>query len=394
MLFAFDLPGRLRSPDHRDYVMGVGRSSLTLANLTVRRPARSTLDLGCGCGIQGLLAAGHSEAVLAVDLNPRAIRFTAFNAGLNGLDNVEAAEGDRFTAAEGRRFDLIVSNPPFVISPENQYTYRDGGMIADEMCRSIVKSAPAYLREGGFCQVLCNWCELGGQDWRERLAGWFEGSGCDVWVMRSETLDAATYASTWIQHTEHHQPERFVERFDRWMAYYDGEKIDSVGAGLITMRRRSGSDHWFRADDAPEKMIGPCGRDILRAFALRDRLPNAGDHARWLASAFRLNPDTRLEQTFRPARDGWEEIEVRVARTSGLAYVVRADVAAANLLARCDGSRPLGLLISELAASIEADPESLIEPVVTVVGNLVQSGVLEPSESTGSADFSLEEDLS
>ncbi|MCU0571884.1 MAG: methyltransferase [Syntrophobacteraceae bacterium] len=394
MLLAFDLPRRLKTPDHRDYVMGIGRSSHTLANLTVRSPSRATLDLGCGCGIQGLLAARHSETVLAVDLNPRAVRFTAFNAGLNGLDNVQAAVGDRFKPADGRRFDLIVSNPPFVISPENQYTYRDGGMIGDEMCRSIVKTAPAYLREGGFCQVLCNWCQFAGQDWRERLAGWFQGSGCDVWVLRSETRDAATYASTWIQHTEHHQPERLVERFHEWMAYYERQGIDSVGAGLITMRRRSGSNHWFRADDAPEKMIGPCGRDILHAFTARDWLQKAGDRERWLASAFRLNPDTRLEQTFQPSRDGWEEIEVRLTRTSGLAHSIRVDVAAANLLARCDGSRPLGELASALAASLEVDRDSLIEPVLTLVGNLVESGFLEPSDSLGDPELSSEEDFS
>jgi len=394
MLFAFDLPRRLKAPDHRDYVMGIGRSSHTLANLTVRRSSRATLDLGCGCGIQGLLAARHSKTVLAVDLNPRAVRFTAFNAGINGFDNIRAAVGDRFKPAEDRRFDLIVSNPPFVISPENQYTYRDGGMTGDELCRSIVKTAPAYLHEGGFCQVLCNWCQFAGQDWRERLAGWFEASGCDVWVMRSETRDAATYASTWIQHTEHQQPERFVERFHEWMAYYERHGIDSVGAGLITMRRRSGSGHWFRADDAPEKMIGPCGGDIQRAFAARDWFQKTENRARWLASAFRLNPDIRLEQTFRPSQDAWEEIEVRLRRTSGLAHSIRVDIAAANLLARCNGSRPLGELASALAASLEVDPDSLIEPVLTLVESLVESGFLEPSDSLGDAELSLEEDLS
>lgn len=394
LLVAFDSPRLLSSPTSRDYVMGVGRSSLTLANLTVRRPVQAALDLGCGCGIQGLLAARHSEAVLAMDVNPRAARFTAFNASLNGLDHLHAAVGDRFKPARGGRFDLIVSNPPFVISPENLYTYRDGGMMGDEMCRSVVETAPTCLREGGFCQVLCNWVELKGQDWRERLAQWVRDSGCDVWVMRSESRDAATYASTWIRHTERHQPERFMERFDDWMAYYEAQGIDAVGAGLVTMRRRSGGRHWFRADEAPEKMIGPCGQDVLKAFAARDWMDQARVPSQWLASAFRLNPEIRLEQTLQPGPEGWENIAVRITRTAGLAYTVRMDVAAANLLARCDGSRPLGALIAELAESIAADPASLTGPVLDLVGNLLESGILEPPPSPGGANVSGEEALS
>jgi len=394
MLLAFDTPRWLRGPGRRDYVMGIGRSSLTLANLTVRRSLSAALDLGCGCGIQGLLAARHSRAVLAVDVNPRAARFTAFNAALNGLDNVLAAVGEGFHPARGRRFDLVVSNPPFVISPENLYTYRDGGMTGDELCRSLVQAAPAFLREGGFCQILCNWCEPAGEDWRERMAGWFAETGCDVWVMRSETRDAATYASTWIRHTEPEEPERLLGRFDAWMAYYEGQGIDSVGAGLITMRRRSGGRNWFRADEAPEKMLGPCGHDVLKAFAARDWLDDAGGPRRWLASAFRLNPNIRLQQTFQPAPDGWEELEALLTKTAGLSYSIRIDVAAANLLARCDGSRPLGALISESAASLGVDPESLTEPVLSLVGNLLESGVLEPPPSPRGAEFTREEEFS
>ncbi len=383
LLLAFDLPRRLETPESRDYVMGLGRSSLTLANLTVRSPSRATLDLGCGCGIQGLLAASHSEELLAVDLNPRAVRFTAFNAQLNGLHNVRTESGDLFEPAAGRLFDLVVSNPPFVISPEARYTYRDGGMSGDDVCRSIVRGAPAYLNEGGFCQILCNWCQFAGEDWRERLAGWFEGSGCDAWVMRSESRDAAIYASAWIQHTERDLPQRLVERFDEWMRYYENQRIESFGAGLITMRRRAGGSHWFRADEGPEKMFGPCGGDILKSFAARDWMEQTADERRWLTSSFCLNSDIRLEQTFHPAPDGWEAEAVGLSRTSGLAYSVRADVAVANLLARCDGARPLGDLISSMAESLETDPDSLAAPVCSLVRSFIQCGFLEiPGPST------------
>src|SRR5512133_1336845 len=68
-LIGFDPDSRIFSAPAPDYVMGIGSSSLTLANLTVQRKTGLTLDLGCGCGIQALLASRHSDKVLAVDNN-------------------------------------------------------------------------------------------------------------------------------------------------------------------------------------------------------------------------------------------------------------------------------------------------------------------------------------
>lgn len=169
LYIAFDLPCMLQSGAKKDYVMGIGSSTLTFANLTVRKPSRMTLDLGTGCWIHAFLAAGHSSGVIAADLNPRAVRFAEFNARLNNLSHVRCLEGDLFGPVRGSKFDLVVSNPPFVISPETQYIYRDGGMEGDRITRKIVSQVPEFLNEGGYCQILCNWAELRGQDWKDRL---------------------------------------------------------------------------------------------------------------------------------------------------------------------------------------------------------------------------------
>ena len=57
-----------------DVVPGPRESAQTLANLTVRRPGQTVLDLGCGCGPHALLAAQHADRVVATDINPRAAR--------------------------------------------------------------------------------------------------------------------------------------------------------------------------------------------------------------------------------------------------------------------------------------------------------------------------------
>src|SRR5438093_8510756 len=74
LIVASDLPTR-----RSDCVLGIVPASETLAHLTVRRPAKRALDLGTGCGAQALLLARHSETVVAIDVNPRALAFASFN---------------------------------------------------------------------------------------------------------------------------------------------------------------------------------------------------------------------------------------------------------------------------------------------------------------------------
>jgi len=376
---ASDRPQKIASGLAADYVMGIGSSSQTLANLTIRQPSRRTLDLGTGCGFQAFLAARHSVEVVAADRNPRAVAFAAFNARLNGLDNVECLEGDLFEPVRGQEFDLVVSNPPFVISPESRYIYRDSGMRGDAISQTVVRQVPALLAEGGFCQILCNWAHLAGQDWRDRLAEWFAGTGCDAWAMRSETLDAAGYAAKWIRHTERDSPEQFHRRLEEWLAYYEQAGIEAVSGGLITIRRRSGAANWFRADDAPAKMLGPAGDGILLGFALRDYLEAARSDEVLLAERFRVSPDVGLHERYEHGSEGWclAESELRLGR--GLAYAGSVDPYVARLLARCDGRVPLGQLLRELAESLGQDPAAITAACLDVVRRLVERGFLIPA---------------
>src|SRR5262245_39419269 len=119
LILACDRPDPLTFAVQPDHVVGVSPPGLLLAHLTVRRAVPRALDLGCGGGVQALLAARHAESVVGVDLNPRALTFARFNARLNGVRNVEWREGDLFAPVAGERFDLVVSNPPYVVSPES-----------------------------------------------------------------------------------------------------------------------------------------------------------------------------------------------------------------------------------------------------------------------------------
>jgi HemK-related putative methylase len=78
------------------------------------RPDAEVLDLGTGSGVCAVFAARHARRVVAVDINPAAVRCASINALLNRLeDRIEARHGDLFEPVAGRRFDLILFNPPF-----------------------------------------------------------------------------------------------------------------------------------------------------------------------------------------------------------------------------------------------------------------------------------------
>ncbi len=383
LVIAFDLTSIMQTPLRENYVMGIGSSTITLSNLTIRRQSRRTLDLGAGCGVHAFLASPHSDHTVAVDINLRAVQLAKFNAKLNALSNIECLQGDFFQPVAGQQFDLVVSNPPFVISPETRFIYRDGGMEADSVTRRIVREVPKILHEGGFCQILCNWAELGGQDWHERLKSWFEGTGCDAWVMRSESLTAATYASTWIKHTEFFDQEtEFAKRFEKWMAYYKKLGIESVGAGLITMRKAAGKVNWFRADESPEKMLGPCGESIAKGFELRDFIETVGNDDDLLNSRLCYSPDIRLEQQFDPTEQGWKATASFISLAKGFAYKGNSDPLMANMLIKCDGKKQLKELIPDMASSLGAEPAQITPTVCQLIRKLIEQGFLLPSRKT------------
>jgi hypothetical protein len=379
LVLAFDRSGLLETPLRPHYVMGIGGSTITLSHLTIRKQARRALDLGTGCGVHALLAAAHSDQVTATDLNPRAVRLARFNARLNGVANVECLEGDFFEPVHDRRFDLVVTNPPFVISPETRFIYRDGGMTADGVCRRIVREAPRHLNAGGFCQILCNWGQEADRDWKVRLAEWFDETGCDAWVMRSESLGAADYASKWIRHTEFHDRETpFAERFRQWMAYYEKLGIESIGMGLITLRKTESGANWFRADESPDKMQGPCGDDVARGFVLMDFLQTAGEDEKLLETRLHYAPDLRLEQKYEPTPEGWKTTASVIHLADGLTYRGNADPLIANLIVHCDGRKPLKALLPDMARSLGTEPENIAPTLCQLIRKLIEQGFLLP----------------
>jgi len=195
-----DLSTALRPgvPLPADHVLGVGGASSTLAQATIRDDVGSALDLGTGCGVQALHLSSHASRVTATDVSERALRFAATTAALNGLA-WDLRLGDLAEPVAGERFDLVVSNPPFVVGPgEATHTYRDSGRPGDAVCAELVRAAPGLLNPGGTMQFLANWAHVTGEDWEDRVADWLAGTGLDAWVIQREVSDPVAYVNLWL----------------------------------------------------------------------------------------------------------------------------------------------------------------------------------------------------
>jgi methylase of polypeptide subunit release factors len=375
LVLARDRPDPATFAVQPDHVLGVSPPALLLAHLTVRRAAGRVLDLGCGGGVQALLAARHADSVVGVDLNARALAFARFNARLNDIRNVEWREGDLYAPVGGERFDLVVSNPPYVVSPESWLLFRDGGGAGDGICARVVGGLADHLAEGGFATVLGNWALREGEHWTDPPRRWVEGTGCDAWLLRLETQDPLTYAAVWTRGPE---AAGYEDALERWRAHYQALGIRSLVMGALVLRRRSAGPCWVRADDLPATPDRDASLALQRVFSGEDRLRALATNAALLEEVLRAAAPLRLRQTV-AFREGVPEVqEAELSLADGLPIRGGADAGTVRLVQLCDGRRRLREVVAEMARAAGTDAGALVEPTLAVARRLVALGFLEP----------------
>jgi release factor glutamine methyltransferase len=116
-------------------------------------PDAGVLDLGTGSGICALFAARHANRVVAVDINPDAVRCATVNALMNRLDaRIAVRQGDLFAPVAGERFDLVLFNPPFIAGPPKDA--RDAAWRSSDLPQRFAAGLAAHLQRGGAALVL------------------------------------------------------------------------------------------------------------------------------------------------------------------------------------------------------------------------------------------------
>jgi methylase of polypeptide subunit release factors len=372
-LVAADFPFAIERKQ-AELVLWPNPTSKFLGRFAVSRHSRATLDLGTGSGILSLGASRYSDAVVSTDLNSRAVDCARFNARLNGIENIEVLEGDCFAPVEGRQFDLILSNPPFFITPQTDYMFCDNPMDLDGLCRRLVKECPEHLNEGGYMQMLCEWAQIKGQPWEERIAEWLQGTGCDAWVMKGVTQDPEEYAQHRIRETSP-DPSQDSESYGQYMDYYRRSGVQAIHDGLIVMRRRSGQN-FVRIEVVPPAPSGNLGEMILSTFAAHDLLRENASDEKLLRLSPRLADHVRLEQTCIAADAQWKAEALNLRLTSGFPFHVAVQPLVAEFLVTCDGTRTMGSAIQDFAAKLDTPRETVQAECISMIRKLIERGIM------------------
>ncbi len=372
-LVAADFPVAIERAEP-EMVLWPNPTSKFLARFAIRRQSRATLDLGTGSGILSLGAAKFSDTVVATDLNQRAVAFATFNAKLNGVENIEVLTGDCFAPVANRRFDLILSNPPFFITPQQGYLFCDNSMELDGLCRRLVKEAPEYLNEGGYMQMLCEWAQIKGQPWEERLTEWLDGTGCDAWVMKGLTQDPAEYAQLRIRETSLN-PADDASLYDGYMTYYRERGVEAIHDGLVVMRRRTGAN-WVQLEEVPKTPSGDLGELVLSTFAAHDLLSQLQDDASLLAVRPMLSEHARLEQICSQSAGRWSAESITLRLISGFPFHLALQPLVAEFLATCDGSRTAEQAIQEFAVIANAPLDVVRRESLAMMRKLIDRGFM------------------
>ncbi len=367
-------------PVRPDHVLGIGGASATLAAWTPRPQVGSALDVGTGCGVQALHLLGHAESVTVTDLSERALTFARFNALLNRAQ-WDVRSGSMLAPVAGRTFDLIVSNPPFVITPRSgavpHFEYRDGGAAGDAVVADLVRCIGAHLNPGGIAQFLGNWEVPRGSSWEERVRGWLTGTGLDAWVVQREVQDPAEYAETWARDGGHHSGTADFDRmYAAWLDDFASRDVESIGFGVITLQRPSGAvarDPFLDLVEVRHPVESPMGPAVLAGVQARTWLAEHDDDAiletRWVAG-----PDVHEERHTLPGAA--DPTRIRWQQGGGLRRTVDLTTVTAAYASVCDGDLSARAAAAAIAGLLGAEDAAVRGEIVAFIRDVARDGLL------------------
>ena len=275
-----------------------------------------------------------------------------------------------------------MSNPPFVITPRVEgvpaYEYRDGGLVGDDLVRTVIEQVGEHLAPGEVAQLLGNWESRGETDGLDRVREWVAASPepLDAWVIEREVLDPLAYAELWIRDggTLPGSPD-YARLVDAWLEDFDARGVTEIGFGYVLLRRpASGSPTLHRYERATQPLgDSGLGDHLAAALTAHDRLTLLSDDD--LAGAvLRVAPDVTEARHHLPGDEAPQVIELR--QGGALARSLSVDPGLAALVGACDGDLSVGVLIDAIAQLLEVDAAALRADLLPRVRELVFCGFL------------------
>lgn len=400
--------GQALAPDH---VLGIGRAGLTLAALTPRKPVETALDLGVGCGIQTLYLLRHVRQVVATDISTRALEFTAFNVALAGVDSarVQLRQGNLLEPVAGQRFDLIVSNPPFVITPPSVrqaglplMEYRDAG---GPILPALVRGLEDHLNPDGVAVMLGNWEHREGTSWRTSVNQWI-GKSLDAWIIQREVQDPVEYAAMWLRDGGL-TPERSAVAFENalaaWQEDFDSRQVSGVGMGYLVFHAPSVAatsgpggtalegqtapeepasdaaapsaavEPWRVLEEVPTSGQGALGEHVAQVIAAHETLRGLDD-AQVAALKLRTASGLSKEEALTPTPVPTAPV---IRQAEGFGRVIAVGMPEVALLSASDeGLLTVAQIAAAVASLTSEDPAAVLADMVAATRTFAHAGMV------------------
>ncbi len=380
---ATDFPHK--QTDHEaDWVMGVGPSTRQLNHLIPPIDQPHILEAGCGIGWVARQQVRRGATAVATDINPRALALARLNDRLNQVEGITYAEGDFFlAAAEFAPFDVIVANPPYILSPGGDRTYcetPDG----QTLCKSVVSRAADYLKPGGYAIVLLNWVHETDDDWADEPLRWLGDASVQCWLHQTECSSPEQYAWQWV-HTDPRltDPGSVAREYHRWLTFYREREVQRISLGCCFIRNPLPEEPGWRRTNARQ----------LRGFS-----PLAGQdldtvmrNETWLRQT-EPDTDTLLDTLYQPAqgigaavqmvlREGWRRDVIDLHSPGQLAYGGQIDETVLRLLELLAQGQPARQLVASLQAKAADNARtSITQEIAGLVRNLLAFGLVTRSQ--------------
>jgi len=167
------------------------------------------------------------------------------------------------------------------------------------------------------------------------------------------------------------------ERIAAWLDWFDAQRVESIGFGLVSLRRGGHDDPVVRVEELRQQVEAPLGAQVTAWFDRQDWL-HERDLDALLAARYRAVDGLRLEQEASLGADGWEVGRQVLATTGGLRWSEEVDPLVLALVGGANGQLPLGEQLELLAMAHGAAPGELAQAAGPIVAHLVERGFVEP----------------
>lgn len=373
---------RWSNPDHSPRQMfpdivypALTRSARQFIDYTSYEPCEDFLELCAGTAPAALLAGRFATHVWAIDIAERSIEFARFNAALNGVHNVNFAQGDLYQPVGDRTFDRIAAHPPYVPVLQPAEIFYGGGEVGEEITKRIISELPEKLKRGGrlYCRTLGT--EGSGRSFEQRIRQWLGERHLefDVALFALQTLEPRKFALT-----ETLNKNGGREQFADWERLFLKNDVQAFVTGIVIVQRVREPRPVFTIRRTIHS--GTPASALEWAMRWEGEMQTDGATERLLQSKLVASPGVEIlvRHVLRDGEISPENFTLSIETPFATDCKVQAWMAA--LLPRCEGKTTVAELFEMAKENGWIVPETPAEEFSRLLATLISGGFLQTEE--------------